>query len=96
MQIIHRCRDPYGVLSDNRKLLLEQLLQTPDQCLWERARGLIIRPAPLLTLESAVRAIRGSRHSASVPDPFTLYRALRYAVDHDASGVLPEPGGICR
>ena len=96
MHIIDRCRDPYGALSESRKRLLAQLLSAPDQCLWERARGLIIRPVPLVTLENAVRAIRGKWHGTRVPDPFTLYRALRYAVDYDARGVVPEPGGICR
>lgn len=96
MQIIDRCRDPYGSLSDSRKALLEQLLDAPDQCLWERTRGLIIRAIPIVTLETAVRSVRSNTDARRVPDPFTLYRALRFAVDYDTNGVLPERGGICR
>jgi hypothetical protein len=96
MQIIDRCRDPYGSLSDSRKALLKQLLETPDQCLWERARGLIIRAIPIVTLETAVRSVRKGGDAGRLPDPFTLYRALRYAVDYDTSGPVPARGGICR
>jgi len=96
MPIIDRCRDPYGVLSDSRRALLEQLLKAPDQCLWERARGLIIRAIPIVTLENAVRAVRRNADAESAPDPFTLYRALRFAVDYDTRSVVPERGGICR
>jgi hypothetical protein len=96
MQTIDRCRDPYGSLSDSRKALLEQLLAAPDQCLWERARGLIVRAVPIVTLETAVRSVRGCESSACAPDPFTLYRALRWAVDYDTRGSVPARGGICR
>ena len=96
MHIIDRCRDPYGSLSDSRKALLEQLLKAPDQCLWERARGLIIRAIPIVTLETAVRSVRNNVDAGRVPDAFTLYRALRYAVDYDTRDALPVRGGICR
>jgi len=96
MQIIDRCRDPYGSLSDSRKALLKQLLEAPDQYLWERARGLIVRAIPIVTLETAVRSVRSNPDATCVPDPFTLYRALRFAVDYHTRGVLPERGGICR
>ena len=96
MLIIDQCRDPYGTLSDSRKALLEQLLEAPDRCLWERARGLIIRAIPIVTLESAVRAVSGKADVDQTPDPFTLYRALRFALDYDTSGGVPESGGICR
>ena len=96
MQIIHRCWDPYGPLSNSRKALLQQLLETPDQCLWERARGLIVRAIPIVTLETAVRSVRKNGDTRRVPDPFTLYRALRYAVDCD-TGAPPScmPASIC-
>jgi len=96
MPIIDRCRDPYGPLSNGRRALLEQLLEAPDQCLWERARGLIIRAIPIITLENAVRAVRRNTDAECVPDPFTLYRALHFAVDDGARGTLSEHGGICR
>lgn len=81
MHIIDGCRDPYGPLSNSRKELLQQLLKTPDQSLWERTRGLIIRAIPIVTLEMAVRSVRQNRDALQAPDPFTLYRALRFALD---------------
>jgi hypothetical protein len=96
MQIIDRCRDPYGSLSESRKALLEQLFTTPDQCLWERARGLIIRAVPIVTLENAVRSVNSWADTGQVPDPFTLYRALRYAVDYDTRDAPAVRGGICK
>lgn len=96
MHLIDRCRDPYGPLSDSRKALLEQLLTNPDRHLWERARGLIIRAIPIVTLETAVRSVSHHADSGHVPDAFTLYRALRFAAAYDTSGALPARGGICR
>ncbi len=96
MLIIDQCRDPYGRLSCSRRELLIQLLQKPDSALWERARGLIIRAIPIVTLERAVRAVRKSAITDEVPDAFTLYRALRYAVDYDTKGAELLPGGICK
>jgi len=96
MHIIDQCRDPYGRLSNSHRELLAQLLEAPDSCLWERARGLIIRATPIVTLEQAVRAVRRRTSAGQAPDSFTLYRAMRYAVDYDTSGAEPEPGGICR
>jgi len=81
MQIIERCRDPYGRLSDSRKAMLERLLEAPDQRLWDRARGLIIRAIPIITLEMAVKSVDRNQNIRNSPDPFTLYRALRFAVD---------------
>lgn len=96
MHIIDQCRDPYGPLSNPRRALLEQLLRAPDQQLWDRARGLIIRPIPLVTLENAVKAVQKQVDIMKSPDPFTLYRALRYAVDYETRGAAPDRGGICR
>lgn len=96
MHIIDQCRDPYGRLSSSRRELLAQLLENPDRCLWERARGLIIRATPIVTLERAVHAVHRRSSTDQVPDSFTLYRAMRYAVNYDTNGAEPEPGGICR
>jgi hypothetical protein len=60
--------------------MLEQLLDRPNQCRWERARGLIIRDAPIITLEMAVKSVCRDTLARGAPDPFTLYRALRHAV----------------
>lgn len=80
MRSVERCRGPYGRLSDRRRALLEQLLQRPSQRSWERARGLIIRDAPIITLEMAVKSVRRNADGYRAPDPFTLYRALRHAM----------------
>jgi hypothetical protein len=96
MHIIDQCRDPYGKLSKSRRALLEQLLENPAQCAWERARGLIIRAVPIVTLEMAVKSVRRNSDADSTPDPFTLYRALRFAVDYETIGSDSERGGICR
>jgi len=81
MRIVDNCRGPYGSLSNNRKRLLERLLEAPDQQLWERARGLIIRAVPIITVQMAVRSVCQDHDESTVPDPFTLYRALRSAAD---------------
>ena len=96
MHIVSLCRDPYGKLSEARRTLLEQLLERPDQCTWERARGVIVRDIPIITLEMAVKSIRWNSDADSVPDPFTLYRALRFAVDYETVAAESERGGICR
>ena len=96
MHIIDQCRDPYGKLSDSRKALLQQLLEKPAQCTWERARGLIIRAVPIVTLEMAVNSVRRNSDADSAPDPFTLYRALRFATDYDTRESVSDRGGICR
>lgn len=80
MRIVERCRGPYGRLSERRRAMLEQLLQRPSQNGWERARGLIIQDAPIITLEMAVRSVQRNADLRRAPDPFTLYRALRQAV----------------
>ena len=75
---------------------MEQLLEQPAQCIWERARGLIIRDVPIVTLEMAVKSVRRNFDADSLPDPFTLYRALRFAVDYETRESISERGGICR
>ena len=96
MHIVDRCRDPYGKLSAARRALLKQLLNAPDRLNWERARGLIIRDIPIVTLESAVRSVRRNTAADRTPDPFTLYRALRFAVDYESRETESDCGGICR
>ena len=96
MYIIDQCCGPYGKLSDSRKTLLEQLLKRPAQCIWERTRGLIIRDIPIVTLEMAVASVRRNSDAEQLPDPFTLYRALRFAVDYATGDTESVRGGICR
>ncbi|HHO67558.1 MAG TPA: hypothetical protein ENK12_00875 [Gammaproteobacteria bacterium] len=80
MSLIDRCHDPYGKLSPRRRGQLNRLLQSPDRHLWERSRGLVIRATPLVTLEMAVRSVSRRPLADAPPDPFTLYRALHFAV----------------
>jgi hypothetical protein len=96
MHILDLCRDPHGRLSVERRALLKRLLEAPDQRTWERARGIVIRPLPVVTLAMAVRSVRSDGDTRSVPDPFTLYRALRFAVDYESRRSKPFRGGICR
>ena len=96
MHIIDQCRDPYGRTSSCRRKLLAQLLVAPDNSLWDLARGLIIRATPIVTLERAVRALQYPTSADQAPDSFTLYRALRCAVDYETNGADAEHGGICR
>ncbi len=96
MHIVDLCRDPYGALTDTRKALLKQLLNAPNRCTWERARGLIINDVPLVTLEAAVSKVRRKDDANRTPDPFTLYRALRFAVDYESGEAESDCGGICR
>jgi len=43
-----------------------------------------------------VRAVQYPTSADQAPDSFTLYRALRYAVDYETNGADSEHGGICR
>jgi len=44
----------------------------------------------------AVNSVRGNSDAERPPDTFTLYRALRFAVDYEAGGAESARGGICK
>lgn len=79
MKLLEDCKDLFGSLSKNNQDLLNKLLNAPDNETWEIARRIVVSPAPLLTLDMAVsRVIEGKTQKC--PDPFTVYRAIDYAV----------------
>lgn len=67
------------VLTREERAAINALLDTPNSATWAQARQVVValRPEPL-TLLDAVEAVSlfGFR---TVPDPFTLRRALRFA-----------------
>ena len=59
-----------------------QLCKSPSAELWLRAQRIIICDKPLTTLRAAVNGVTQGRLSIdSAPDEFTLYRALRHALE---------------
>jgi len=80
MNIIEQCREIISNLSDTNQQLVTKMLAAPTTETWTEARRITISQAPLITLEMAVKRINGEP-ADQVPDPFTLYRALRYAVE---------------
>ena len=82
MRLVNQCSDLRGELSAGNAALLRQLLQAPDEQLWARAQRMVICDRPLMTLRTAVTCISKNQvQELHSPDFFTLYRALRYAVD---------------
>lgn len=60
--------------------MLETLLQHSDDDMWIMARRIIVSPLPLITVEMAVFQV--TKHvPVSCPDPFTLHRAIRHAIE---------------
>lgn len=79
MGMLDQCRDLYGPLPDHRRALIHRFLANPGPDTWDQARQVIIARRPVLTLGMAVRAVtRGD--GVAAPDPFTLYRAIKYAL----------------
>ena len=79
MGMLDQCRDLYGPLPAHRKALIRRFLESPEQDTWDQARQVIIARRPVMTLGMAVRAVTRTDGPA-VPDPFTLYRAIKYAL----------------
>jgi hypothetical protein len=79
MNVINRCRNLSGTLSATNRNLLARVFNEPSEQNWQRARWLVISPSPLMTLDMAVKEVSRSP-SNRVPDPFTIYRAMRHAV----------------
>ena len=80
--LIKQCVDLHGRMSAGNSALLTALCQSPSPELWSQAQRMIICDRPLTTLRSAVNGVTGGRISyKGAPDEFTLYRALRHAID---------------
>lgn len=81
MQIVEQLHGLDGRLSPGNTHLLKLLLHNPDPQLWLSAKNMIISNRPILTLNKAVRCVTPDPQSESItPDPFTLYRALRFSI----------------
>ena len=80
MNIVRKCQDLYGELSPSNQKLLQLMLSNPSEDTWFRARKIVVNPAPLITLEMAVKRVSNSS-IREIPDPFTIYRALKYSID---------------
>jgi len=80
MNIIERCQNLRGQLSSEQRDILRRMLRAPDPEAWSRSRRLIITVAPLQTLEMAIESV-APQCTDTVPDPFTVYRAIRIAID---------------
>ncbi len=59
---------------------LREFLSHPSDTGWETVRRLIVIPMPLTTLEMAVWQVN-VHGLGELPDPFTIYRALKHAHD---------------
>jgi hypothetical protein len=83
MPIVNRCTGIDGcALSPLNRQLLKAMLAGADRYTWRRARRMIICAAPLTTLGMAVHRVSSHNLLAdTVPDPFTVYRALRLTLD---------------
>jgi hypothetical protein len=55
------------------------MIQNPSVETWEIARRIVVSPAPLLTLDMAISRVCENKLKG-IPDSFTIYRALDYAV----------------
>lgn len=80
MTVVDECAGIDGTLSANNKTLLEQMLHGGNTATWRQAREIVISPLPLMTLGMAVkRVMHNGVIDTGVPDPFTVYRALRFS-----------------
>lgn len=81
MGIIQKIHGLDGKLSRSNLMLLNTLLHQPTLSLWRSAKNILISEQPLITLSTAVRAVtQGQVVIEELPDTFTLYRALKYAI----------------
>ena len=80
MQVLDQCRDMYGSLSKSNRTLLAAALQGMDKPLWLQVKRVVISNRPIMTLEMAIKQVT-NKTITGIPDPFTVYRALRYAID---------------
>ena len=82
MGIIQRIHGLDGKLSRSNSMLMNSLLHQPTLSLWRSAKNMVISEQPLITLNVAVRAVtQGQVVIEEFPDTFTLYRALKFAIE---------------
>lgn len=79
MHTVDKCRDSHGLLAGEKRELVETMLRDPNPRTWQQARHIVINPSPWMTLGMAVSSVTPARQ-LPLPDPFTVYRALRYAL----------------
>lgn len=95
MTVVDYCAGLDGTLSANNKLLIENMLHGGDAPTWKMARDIVISPLPLMTLGMAVKRITRNVLTEDIPDPFTIYRALRFSMTRCAQfQAQPEPFDI--
>ena len=85
MHIVDHCCGLGGGLSPGNRALLETMLSGGDTFSWQKAKSIVISPLPLMTLGMAITRLQHALiPPEDVPDPFTVYRALRYSVSKRA------------
>ena len=82
MHIVEKLHGLDGKLSHANTDILRMLLQNAEPHLWHSAKNMIIGNRPIITLGNAVKCVT-SAHVIfkGSPDPFTLYRALRFCLE---------------
>ena len=80
MRIVDQCQDLYGGLSRSNKEMIIALLKQPTDPFWQQAQRIIVSPLPLLSIGMAVQRV-SKNIVLHTPDPFTIYRALQYAIN---------------
>lgn len=81
MRIVKQLHGLDGKLSRANAHILTVLLREPNPQLWQSAKNMIIGNRPIITLGKAVKCVNSTLHQDSeTPDPFTLYRALRFCI----------------
>ncbi len=79
MRELKQCKDLYGPLSESNMRLLRNMLRKPNAATWQLAKRIVITAAPIITLDMAVKMVAPSWVKA-LPDPFTVRRAILYAL----------------
>ena len=82
MRIVKQLHGLDGKLSRTNMSILLALMQHANPPLWQSAKNMIIGNRPIMTLGKAVKCVTPSTLQISeTPDPFTLYRAMRYCLN---------------
>ncbi len=78
MAILNQNEAFYSGIAPTQRQQLEQYLVQPNELDWERVRRLVVSPAPILTLEMALKRV-AAESCHGVPEPELVLAALRYA-----------------